>query len=639
MLLQASNITKSYGTATILQHIYFQIQEKERIGLVGVNGAGKSTLLKILAGELSYDSGEIHKSKDVTIGYLAQNSGLNSSQTIWEEMLDVFRPLLNLESELRQLEQKITEKAEQGDESSAYTSLLKTYDHKSEIFREQGGYEIEAKIRGVLHGMGFGDFPKETVIHQLSGGQKTRLALCKLLLLEPHILMLDEPTNYLDIETLSWLEDYLRHYPGAIVVVSHDRYFLDKLVDTIYEIERTRSKRYTGNYSSYLEQKQKNYEIELKQYEQQQSEISKMQEFIQKNIVRASTTKRARSRRKALEKMERLERPDGDLKRASFSFEIEKPTGKDVLKVDSLRFAYPDHPPLFQNVSFELHRGEMVALVGPNGTGKSTLLQVLLHKLVAEEGTIQWGSNVTIGYYDQEHQFLQPHHTVLEEVWNEYPHMEEVKIRTVLGNFLFSGDDVLKRIGDLSGGEKARVNLAKLMLKKANVLVMDEPTNHLDLFSKEILESALIDFEGTVLFISHDRYFLNKLAEKVVELSPDGVQHFLGNYDDYIEKKKELSELLATTNDNSSSNQETEKTTSYEQTKQRKREERLRQKQIEKIELDISRLEEEISELEATLASPEVATDFEKLQETHGQFQKKQNELNQLYEKWENLCS
>ncbi|MDF2837978.1 MAG: transporter related, partial [Paenibacillus sp.] len=493
MLLQVSNVSKHYGVTAVLSHISMQVQERDRIGLVGVNGAGKSTLLKIIAGEISADSGDIHKSKETKLGYLAQNSGLQSDRTIIDEMRAVFAHLIEAEEELRQLELRIAD-PELHDNPKRYEETLERYARQSDWFREQGGFEINTRINSVLHGMGFGSFDLETVISTLSGGQKTRLALARILLQAPDLLMLDEPTNYLDIETLTWLESYLRGYAGAIVVVSHDRYFLDAMANTIVEIERHVATRYTGNYSRYLEIKEAEYETQLKHYEKQQGEIEKMEQFIQRNLVRASTTKRAQSRRKALDKLERLDKPLGDLKKAHFTFEIERMSGKDVLGVDNLSIAFPGkEKPLFRNIGFQLTRGETVALIGPNGIGKSTLLKSLMGQLQPASGTIQFGTHVKIGYYDQEHTRLNSQNTVLEEVWGEYSHMEEARIRTVLGNFLFSGEDVLKRISSLSGGEKARVSLAKLMLAQANLLILDDPTNHLDLFSKEVLESALMD--------------------------------------------------------------------------------------------------------------------------------------------------
>ncbi|MCA0756699.1 ABC-F family ATP-binding cassette domain-containing protein [Paenibacillus sp. N4] len=642
MLLQVSNISKSYGVNAVLSNISMQVQERERIGLVGVNGAGKSTLLKIIAGEMNADSGTIHKAKETKIGYLAQNSGLQSDRTIEAEMRAVFSHLIEAEQELRELEIKIADPELHADEKR-YADTLDRYSKRSDWFREQGGFEINTRINSVLHGMGFGQFPQDTVISTLSGGQKTRLALARILLQAPDLLMLDEPTNYLDIETLTWLESYLRGYSGAILVVSHDRYFLDALAQTIVEIERHTSKRYTGNYSRYAELKAAEYEINMKQYEKQQDEIAKMEQFVQQNIVRASTTKRAQSRRKALEKMDRLEKPLGELKKAHFSFEIERMTGKDVLQVQdvSVTFSGRDKP-LFEHVSFQLTRGETVALIGPNGIGKSTLLKAIVGQYEPSAGTIRFGTHVKLGYYDQEHTRLNPQNTVLEEVWGAYSHMEEARIRTVLGNFLFSGEDVLKRISSLSGGEKARVSLAKLMLAQANVLILDEPTNHLDLFSKEVLEAALMDYEGTLLFISHDRYFLNKMAERIVELKPAGTEHFLGNYDEMVEKKQEIEEARlealakqAASASKAASNSDNTTTSSYETDKQAKREERARQRKLEQLEQDIAALEQQISELEEQLADPAVFNDYIRIQELQGEIGSRKTALEAAYEEWE----
>ncbi|MEI7026469.1 ribosomal protection-like ABC-F family protein [Paenibacillus sp. y28] len=676
MLLQANNITKSYGTSVVLSNISIQIQERERIGLVGVNGAGKSTLLKILAGEMSCDSGDIYKSKETRLGYLAQHSGFQSERSIWEEMLQVFAPLVEAEKELRELENRMADPVVQADEK-LYGEVLNRYSIRSDWFREQGGYGMEARIRSVLHGMGFGEFSPETPVGTLSGGQKTRLALARLLLQAPDLLMLDEPTNYLDIPTLTWLEDYLRGYSGAILVVSHDRYFLDALVQTIVEIERTSSKRYTGNYTRFMEIKAAEYEIQLKHYEKQQDEIAKMEDFIQRNIVRATTTKRAQSRRKALERMDRIDKPLGELKRAAFSFGIARTSGKEVLQAGGLAVSVEGKGRLFENVSFQLTRGETVALTGPNGIGKSTLLKTLIGDRQPDAGTITWGSGVSLGYYDQEQTGLTPSNTVLDELWNDYPHLEEVRIRTVLGTFLFSGEDVLKRISSLSGGEKARVSLAKLMLREANVLILDEPTNHLDLYSKEALESALMDYEGTLLFISHDRYFLNKMAERVIELTPTGMDNYLGNYDDMMEKKADLAAIAEQRAASSLKDGNAGKgvpsasiggkpglsakggqedaasdggagsagsgggaaggASGYEADKQAKREERQRQRRLEQLEQGIAGLEEQIAELESALASPEVYNDYVKVQEISAEIQAKKNDLEQNFAEWESL--
>lgn len=650
MLLQATDITKLYGVTSVLNGISLQILERDRIGLVGVNGAGKSTLLQILANEMSYDGGQIFKAKETTIGYLAQNSGLQSENTIWEEMLSVFAPLIETERELRQMEIQIADPNQAANEK-AYQNLLERYAVKSDWFKDNGGYEMETRIRSILHGMGFGNFAPDTVISTLSGGQKTRLALARILLQAPDLLMLDEPTNHLDIETLTWLEDYLRNYSGALLVVSHDRYFLDRLVTAIVEIERNQSRRYTGNYSRYIDLKAAEYESQMKLFEKQQDEIERMETFIQRNIVRASTTKRAQSRRKALEKMDVMDRPLGDLKKASFSFEAEVMTGKEVLQASDLSYSFGDNKaPLFQDVSFDMKRGETIALIGPNGVGKSTLLKLLIGDLEPSTGTIKWGSKVKIGYYDQEQTHLNPRNTILEEVWSTFPHLEETRIRSVLGNFLFSGEDVLKKIAALSGGEKARVALTKLMLQQANVLILDEPTNHLDLYSKEVLESALLDYDGTLFFISHDRYFLNKMAERIVELHPRGSQHFLGNYDDYIAKKQELLEIAAekaaaeATKKTSRSAADLESSVaktgaaSFEADKQAKREERSRLRRIEQLEQLIAKLESEITELEIQLTLPEVYQDYVAIQERQTEIDRNKAEVLAAYEEWETLA-
>lgn len=653
MLLQATEITKLYGVTTILGGVNLQVLERDRIGLVGVNGAGKSTLLQILANEISPDGGQIFKAKETRVGYLAQNSGLQSDRSIWEEMLAVFSELTEAEQDLRRMEAEIADPS-LNHEDKAYQDLLTKYAVKSDWFKDHGGYEIETRIKSVLHGMGFGSFDPSTIVSTLSGGQKTRLALARILLQAPDLLMLDEPTNHLDIQTLTWLEDYLRNYSGALLVVSHDRYFLDRLVTCIVEIERHQSHRYTGNYSRYIEIKAAEYESQMKLYEKQQDEIARMEDFIRRNIVRASTTKRAQSRRKALEKMDVLDRPLGDLKKANFSFEAEIMSGKDVLQVDQLSFSFDRaSKPLFQNVSFYLRRGETVALIGPNGIGKSTLLKMLTNDLAPSSGSISWGAKVKIGFYDQEQSHLNPQNTVLEEVWGTYPYMEEARIRSVLGNFLFSGEDVLKKVSSLSGGEKARVALAKLMLQRANVLILDEPTNHLDLFSKEVLESALLEYDGTLLFISHDRYFLNKMAERIIELHPQGAEHFLGNYDDYLAKKQELEELAAelantesTKNKASVLAKENEAAwngksgaTSYEADKQMKRQERARKRRMEQLEETISAIETQIAELEAELALPEVYQDYEAVQERQNIIDQQKTALAEAYEEWEALAA
>ncbi|RNB91506.1 ABC transporter ATP-binding protein [Brevibacillus fluminis] len=639
ILLQAERIQKAYGIDVILQDISLQIQTGERVGLVGVNGAGKSTLMKILAGQLSYDSGAVRIPKEVTMGYLAQNTGLESENSIWAEMLTVFTDLQKEEAELRKLEAMMGDSAVLADERR-YQQILENYSRRSEAFKERGGYSYEASIRGVLHGLRFAEMDYQSPIKTLSGGQKTRLALAKLLLQSPDLLLLDEPTNHLDIETLTWLEGYLQNYKGAVLIVSHDRYFLDKLVNVVYEIERTRATRYVGNYSRFLDLKAASLEQELKKFDKQQEEIAKLEDFIARNLARASTTKRAQSRRKTLEKMDRMDKPIAHNKSANFSFDISKMSGHVVMKASSLSIGYPDAV-LSRNLSFEIEREERVALVGPNGIGKSTLLKTIVGQLHQHAGTFQMGSNVMIGYYDQEQRHLNTSKTILAEIWDDYPLMPEKDVRTLLGNFLFSGDDVQKRIGELSGGERARVSLAKLLLKQANFLIFDEPTNHLDILSKEVLENALYDYPGTILFVSHDRYFLNKIATRVLELSPEGVTSYLGNYDYFVEKKQELAEMAAeqaaaNAAKRGTSSEPVEKS-SYEQDKDAKRRERQRQKRLEEIEATIMQCEETIARLESELCLPEVYSDHVQAQQRNDQIQQAKTQIESLYEEWQEL--
>lgn len=636
ILMQINQLVKRFGADTILDNIKLEIQTKDRIAVVGRNGAGKSTLLKIMAGELSYDEGEIHQAKDVSLGYLSQHTGLESTDTIYNEMLTVFEGLINEERALRQMEQKMGDPAFIQDQPK-YQQLLNQYDQRQIDFKHNGGYQYQSDIRSVLHGMNFYESDFDTLIHTLSGGQKTRLALAKLLLQKPDILILDEPTNHLDIETLTWLENFLNNYAGAIVIVSHDRYFLDKTVNTVYELSRTQSKKYHGNYSYYLDQKARDYEQELKMFDKQQTEIKKLEDFVQKNLARASTTKRAQSRRKQLEKMDKMDSPQGDEKSAHFSFDVKRRSGNDVLKVDDLSFCYPDDPtPIFEAVSFNINRGDRVALVGPNGVGKTTLLKILIGKLNASSGDIQYGAKLDIGYYDQEQTELSQRKTVLNELWDDYPMMNEKDIRTILGNFLFSGDDVLKPVHALSGGEKARLSLAKLMMQQANLLILDEPTNHLDLDSKEILEAALLDYPGTIIFVSHDRYFINELATTVVEQSKNGATIYLGDYDYYVEKKQEIAEINALTNKDHTKTIAKEKT-SFEEEKQKKQQERKKIRRIEEIEQLIHDHEAKIEENEALLCEPEVFQDHERsliLTEENGTLN---DTIESLMEEWETL--
>lgn len=631
ILMQINGLHKSFGAEEILNNIKLEVKDNDRIAIVGRNGAGKSTLLKIMAGELSHDEGEVIKPKDLTIGYLSQHMQLESGKTIWDEMLDVFVNLREQEQQLRQLEQKMENVSDFT--SNEYEKLLSDYDKLQHTYQTNGGYTYESDIKAVLTGLNFDDY--HISITELSGGQKTRLSLGKLLLQKPQLLILDEPTNHLDIETLSWLENYLTSYPGAIVIVSHDRYFLDKTVSIVYEISRHRSRKYHGSYSKYLDQKAAEYEQELKAYEKQQTEIKKMEDFIQRNIVRASTTKRAQSRRKQLEKMERMDRPLGDESSASFSFQIERRSGNDVLKVEDLSFQYSkDEPYLFSTVRLHINRGDRIALVGPNGIGKSTLLKIILGKLKESTGTIQLGTNVKIGYYDQEQADLSSNKTVLNELWDEYPTINERDIRTILGNFLFSGDDVLKPVHTLSGGEKARLALAKLMMQKANFLILDEPTNHLDIDSREVLEAALMDFPGTILFVSHDRYFINKITDQVAEMDKNRIKVYLGDYDYYLEKKAEEAELKRLNELEKQQEQQKQQKRNYKEDKQIQSEKRKKARRIKELEETIDSFEQEISEIEVKMTQPEIFQDHEKSYELNEEIVKLRTRVDELLEEW-----
>ncbi|MGJ6588162.1 ATP-binding cassette domain-containing protein [Listeria monocytogenes] len=642
ILLQVQQISKFFGAEVILDNIKLEVKTGDRIALVGRNGAGKSTLLKIIAGKMSYDGGTISKPKSVEIGYLAQNTGLESSKTIWDEMLSVFDSLRRMEADLRKMELRLGE-PELYNDPEKYQALMTDYDTLQHTFKESGGYTYEAEIRSVLNGLRFYPEDYEVEIASLSGGQKTRLALAKLLLAKQDILVLDEPTNHLDIETLAWLETYLQNYHGSLLIVSHDRYFLDKVVNQVYEISRTKIDHYKGNYSSFVNQKQAKLEQMWKEFDKQQKQIAKLEDFVARNIVRASTTKRAQSRRKQLEKMDVLGRPQGDEKAAHFGFQFEKQTGKDVLMVDQLSIGYAKDKRIASNLTFEMKRQDSLALVGPNGIGKSTLLKTLIRDIPALSGEFHFGAGVKIGYYDQEQAKLTSNKTVLMELWDDYPELNEVNVRTTLGNFLFSDDDVLKNVQSLSGGEKARLALAKLTLLEANVLIFDEPTNHLDIESKEVLEAALIDFEGTILFVSHDRYFINRIASKIVELAPEKATVFLGDYDYYQEKlaeEKELARLDA--EDRRKKGEQVEATSSvrklnYQEEKEQQKLLRQRKRKLEEVEKSMEATDKKIAELELQLTNPEVFQDHEKALEITQELDAVKADGEKLMEEWEQI--
>ncbi|GCF92270.1 multidrug ABC transporter ATP-binding protein [Enterococcus florum] len=631
LLLQVNQVARYFGAETLFENIQLEVSSRGRIGLVGRNGAGKSTLLKIIAGVESPDAGQIIKNKQTSLGYLAQDTGLVSNETVWNEMLKAFEHLRKMEARMREVELTISTGAESDER---YEALLKEYDQLQHDFNDQNGYGYENEIRSVLHGFKFDDSFYEKPIDTLSGGQKTRLALARMLLVKPDILILDEPTNHLDIETLAWLEDYLQAYSGALLIVSHDRYFLDQVVTEIYEISRQKMTHYTGNYSRYLDVKAAQIASDWKAYEKQQAEIEKLEDFVARNLVRASTTKRAQSRRKTLEKMDRLDRPDGKEKSAHFMFDIEKASGNVVLQLEDGAIGY--EKPLAEPINLDIRRTDAIALVGPNGVGKSTLLKSLIDQIPFLRGKPHFGTNVSIGYYDQTQADLHGNKTILAELWDEHPTVPEKEIRSVLGGFLFSGEDVEKTIPLLSGGEKARVALAKLSMNKENFLILDEPTNHLDIDNKEVLENALIDFEGTLLFVSHDRYFINRLANKVVELSPEGSRLYLGDYDYYLEKKKEEEEIAALLAEETTVVDPAPRNKFYQDKEQQKMIRSLRRK-IETLEENLTILETTIAQLEESMTQPELLNDHVKLTELSAELEAKRQVQEEQLTQWEEL--
>ena len=585
IILQANKIERSFAGEVLFDNINLQVDERDRIALVGKNGAGKSTLLKILVGEEEPTTGEINKKKDISLSYLAQDSRFESENTIYDEMLHVFDDLRRTERQLRQMELDMGEKT-----GVELDKLMSDYDRLSEEFRQAGGFTYEADVRTILNGFKFDESMWQMKIAELSGGQNTRLALAKMLLEKPNLLVLDEPTNHLDIETISWLENYLVNYSGALLIVSHDRYFLDKVATITLDLTKHSLDRYVGNYSSFVEQKEQKLLTEAKNYEKQQKEIAALEDFVNRNLVRASTTKRAQSRRKQLEKMERLDKPEVGKKSANMTFHSDKVSGNVVLTVENAAIGY-DGEILSEPINLDLSKMNAVAVVGPNGIGKTTFIKSIVDQIPFIKGENRFGANVEVGYYDQTQSKLTPSNTVLDELWNDFRLTPEVEIRNRLGAFLFSGDDVKKSVGMLSGGEKARLLLAKLSMENNNFLILDEPTNHLDIDSKEVLENALIDFDGTLLFVSHDRYFINRVATHVLELSENGSTLYLGDYDYYVEKKAELETgVIAETLADSSKNDETP-INDYQAQKESQKELRKLMRQIENIEAEIEELE------------------------------------------------
>ena len=628
IILQANKIERSFAGEVLFDNINLQVDERDRIALVGKNGAGKSTLLKTLVGEEEPTSGEINKKKDVSLSYLAQDSRFESENTIYDEMLHVFDDLRRTEKQLRQMELEMGEKS-----GAELDKLMADYDRLSENFRQAGGFTYEADIRAILNGFKFDESMWQMKIDELSGGQNTRLALAKMLLEKPNLLVLDEPTNHLDIETIAWLENYLVNYSGALIIVSHDRYFLDKVATITLDLTKHSLDRYVGNYSRFVELKEQKLATEAKNYEKQQKEIAALEDFVNRNLVRASTTKRAQSRRKQLEKMERLDKPEAGKKSANMTFQSEKTSGNVVLTVENAAIGY-DGEILSEPINLDLRKMNAVAIVGPNGIGKSTFIKSIVDQIPFIKGEKRFGANVEVGYYDQTQSKLTPSNTVLDELWNDFKLTPEVEIRNRLGAFLFSGDDVKKSVGMLSGGEKARLLLAKLSMENNNFLILDEPTNHLDIDSKEVLENALIDFDGTLLFVSHDRYFINRVATHVLELSENGSTLYLGDYDYYVDKKAEME--VSQTEEASTSNQakEASSVNDYQAQKESQKEARKLMRQIESLEAEIEELESQSQAISEQMLE---TNDAEKLMELQAELDKISHRQEEAMLEWEAL--
>ena len=628
IILQANKIERSFAGEVLFDNINLQVDERDRIALVGKNGAGKSTLLKILVGEEEPTSGEINKKKDISLSYLAQDSRFESENTIYDEMLHVFDDLRRTEKQLRQMELEMGEKS-----GEDLDKLMSDYDRLSENFRQAGGFTYEADIRAILNGFKFDESMWQMKIAELSGGQNTRLALAKMLLEKPNLLVLDEPTNHLDIETIAWLENYLVNYSGALIIVSHDRYFLDKVATVTLDLTKHSLDRYVGNYSRFVELKEQKLATEAKNYEKQQKEIAALEDFVNRNLVRASTTKRAQSRRKQLEKMERLDKPETSKKSANITFQSEKTSGNIVLTVENAAIGY-DGEILSEPINLDLRKMNAVAIVGPNGIGKSTFIKSIVDQIPFIKGEKRFGANVEVGYYDQTQSKLTPSNTVLDELWNDFKLTPEVEIRNRLGAFLFSGDDVKKSVGMLSGGERARLLLAKLSMENNNFLILDEPTNHLDIDSKEVLENALIDFDGTLLFVSHDRYFINRVATHVLELSESGSTLYLGDYDYYVDKKAEIE--VSYTEEASMSNQakEASPANDYQAQKESQKEVRKLMRQIENLEAEIEELETQSQAISEQMLE---TNDAEKLMELQAELDKINHRQEGAMLEWEEL--
>ena len=629
MILAINNVSKSFGTDVILDSVSFHIEDNEKVAIIGVNGAGKSTLFKIITGELSADGGDIIIPKSKNIGYFSQNLEINSDNTIYGELLTVFEPIMIIEQQLRDLEAQMS-----GLSGEALEVIMTKYSQLTHQMEEIDGYSYQSRLKGVIKGLGFSEDESIQPISELSGGQKTRVALGKLLLKRPDLLLLDEPTNHLDIGSLQWLEDYIKSYEGAVIIISHDRYFLDKTSNKVIEIENKRATIYHGSYSYYADKKIADRQAQLHRYISQQREIKKQEESIKKlkQFNREKSVKRARSKEKNLEKLERVEAPSQLPNKMRFSITPTKESGNDVLFINELSMAF-GNTKLFDNVNFDIKKGEKVALIGPNGIGKTTLFRIILDKLKQTKGSVKLGAGVVIGYYDQEQTDLNVSKSIFDEISDTYPDLSKTQIRNLLAAFVFTEDDVFKSISTLSGGEKGRVSLAKIMLSSANFLILDEPTNHLDLFSKEVLEEALKGYEGTILYISHDRYFINSTAQKIVELGKNGANIYLGNYDYYLEKTNEINA------DNDIKELETysENKIDWKKQKEEQAEQRKKENQIKKLEDEINQTELHIEELNALLLQDDICTNSVKSKEIFDKREKAEEELIQLYAMWEEL--
>lgn len=630
IIAQGHDLEKQFGANTLFKNVNFSIDANARIGLIGPNGVGKTTLLKIMTGEEEATHGEFTINKNIAVGYIAQENALGESKTIWEEMLSVFAPLINMSQKIADLQKKMAA-------SPQNAELLKQYDQLQFDFEQQGGYTYQADIKSILNGFNFPEATWSKKIGSLSGGEKTRLAFVKLLLRKPPLLLLDEPTNYLDLDTLDWLENYLKSYAGAILVVSHDQYFLDNLATQIFELQFGKLTVFKGNYSAYVAERQLRNRQQEEAYEKQQEKIKKDEEFIQKNIVRAKTTKRAQSRRKQLEKMDRITPPKHKNK-VRINFTSERPSGKEVLILRNLTIGYPGKT-MVHDISLQINKGDRVAVIGQNGIGKSTLLKTIMKKLKPQNGAIKYGAALDVGYYDQELQLLDPIKTVIDTVWDRHKTMPERDVRSILASFLFTAKDIDKTVGQLSGGQKARLTLTVLSLEHNNFLLMDEPTNHLDLEAKEVLEKALQDFDGTLLFVSHDRYFINQLANKIVEIKNGNAQVYEGDYNYYLNEKTKQNAVSASTSANEDTTvidpEKNKNKLSYQEQKLRDSQKRKLQRAVENSENKIEELEKEQKDIQNQMADPEIATNFDKLGPLQEQLTEAQKQLAEANNAWE----